>query len=63
MPSKAPDAVAFEARYWPLVHPPRNNAEAQQLYNHIRTVAWYLDSIPFLGSRLPSTLASNPSLA
>ncbi len=53
VPSKAPDAVAFEARYWPLVHPPRNSAEAQQLYNHIRTVAWYLDSIPFLGSRLP----------
>ncbi|GAC98148.1 major facilitator super [Pseudozyma hubeiensis SY62] len=44
----------FQARYLPpLLHRPRSSAEAQQLYNHIRTVAWYLDSIPLLGSRLP----------
>lgn len=45
--------MPFEARYWPLTHRPRNSKEAQQLYDHIRTVAWYLDSIPLLGSRLP----------
>lgn len=43
----------FEAHYLPPIHRPRDNLEAQQLYNHIRTVAWYLDSIPLLGSRLP----------
>jgi len=28
--------------------PPRNDDEAQRFYNHIRTVAWYLDAIPYL---------------
>lgn len=45
--------IEFEARYLPLLHRPSSDAEAQQLYNHIRTVAWYLDSIPLLSSRLP----------
>ncbi|SJX62398.1 related to siderophore iron transporter mirc [Sporisorium reilianum f. sp. reilianum] len=43
----------FEPRYLPLLHRPHNSQEAQLLYNHIRTVAWYLDSIPLLGSSLP----------
>ncbi|TKY86581.1 hypothetical protein EX895_004730 [Sporisorium graminicola] len=50
--SNAPHQT-FEPRYWPLLRLPRNNQEAQHLYNHIRTVAWYLDSIPLLGSHLP----------
>lgn len=32
---------------------PRNDLEAQRLYNHIRTVSWYLDAIPLLGRKLP----------
>ncbi len=45
--------TGFKPQYLPLLHQPRNDLEAQQLYNHIRTIAWYLDSIPILGSRLP----------
>ncbi|QRV81874.1 hypothetical protein RhiJN_09889 [Ceratobasidium sp. AG-Ba] len=29
---------------------PTGNVEAQKLYNHIRTVAWWLDALPFLSN-------------
>ncbi|KAF8320864.1 hypothetical protein DL93DRAFT_2163830 [Clavulina sp. PMI_390] len=38
----------FKPTYYPYPWPPRNDDEAQRLYNHIRTVAWYLDAIPYL---------------
>ncbi len=44
----------------PPLNRPRNDREAQQLYNHIRTVAWYLDAIPLLGTQLPFNTALNP---
>lgn len=45
--------TGFKPQYAVPLRPPRNSQEAQRLYNHIRTVAWYLDAIPFFGSRLP----------
>jgi hypothetical protein len=32
---------------------PKNDQEAQNLYNHLRTLAWYSDSIPLLSTKLP----------
>jgi len=44
----------FKPVYLVSFRPPRNDEEAQRLYNHIRTAAWYLDAIPFLSqSGLP----------
>lgn len=43
----------FKPQYVAPLRPPRNDAEAQRLYNHIRTLAFYLDAIPVLGRRLP----------
>lgn len=43
----------FKPQYVAPLRPPRNNVEAQRLYNHVRTLAFYLDAIPFLGRRLP----------
>ncbi|WVQ84542.1 hypothetical protein IAT38_006696 [Cryptococcus sp. DSM 104549] len=42
---------AFEANYRPPgfgVRRPRNDKEAQKMYNHIRTVAYWLDAAPVL---------------
>ncbi|OXB35334.1 hypothetical protein J007_04960 [Cryptococcus neoformans] len=42
---------AFEATYRPPgfgIRSPRNDKEAQRLYNHIRTVAFWLDAAPLL---------------
>ncbi|CAD6569189.1 MAG: hypothetical protein TREMPRED_005090 [Tremellales sp. Tagirdzhanova-0007] len=42
---------AFEATYYPVgyaVRQPRTDREAQRLYNHIRTVAFWLDAAPLL---------------
>ncbi|WVR09575.1 hypothetical protein IAU60_006645 [Kwoniella sp. DSM 27419] len=42
---------AFEATYRPPgfgIRSPRNDKEAQRLYNHIRTVAYWLDAAPVL---------------
>ncbi|KAK4683907.1 hypothetical protein P7C73_g6303, partial [Tremellales sp. Uapishka_1] len=42
---------AFEATYYPPnfgLRRPRNDKEAQKLYNHIRTVAFWLDAAPLL---------------
>lgn len=43
----------FSPQYVAPLRPPRTSFEAQRLYNHLRTVAWYLDAIPFLGKQLP----------
>lgn len=43
----------FKPQYVVPLRKPRNDIEAQRLYNHIRTLAYYLDAIPFLGRRLP----------
>lgn len=43
----------FKPQYVVRLRKPRNDIEAQRLYNHIRTLAFYLDAIPFLGRRLP----------
>lgn len=32
---------------------PHSDEQAQRLYNHARTVAWYADSMPLLSSKLP----------
>ncbi|PWN52712.1 MFS general substrate transporter [Violaceomyces palustris] len=52
-PTKPPPPFPFRPRYSPpsLYQPPRDDREAQDLYNHIRTVTWYLDSFPYLVSR------------
>ncbi|ORX39411.1 hypothetical protein BD324DRAFT_329992 [Kockovaella imperatae] len=42
---------AFEATYTPVrygVGRPKTDAEAQRLYNHIRTIAFWLDAAPLL---------------
>lgn len=33
--------------------PAQNDQEAQRLYNHLRTFAWYADSLPLLSPKLP----------
>ncbi|KZO98918.1 hypothetical protein CALVIDRAFT_561847 [Calocera viscosa TUFC12733] len=38
----------FKPTFVPPFRRPRNNDEAQYLYNHIRTIAWYMDALPFL---------------
>ncbi|KAG8936841.1 hypothetical protein FRC03_009606 [Tulasnella sp. 419] len=38
----------FVPVYWIFWRRPRNDHEAQRLYNHVRTVAWYMDALPFL---------------
>lgn len=43
----------FKPQYVAALRPPRTDIEAQRLYNHIRTLAFYLDAIPFLGRKLP----------
>ncbi|CAO1630680.1 unnamed protein product [Parajaminaea phylloscopi] len=43
----------FKAVYWTTLRVPRSDAEAQRLYNHLRTVAWYADSLPLLSNWLP----------
>lgn len=43
----------FKPQYVVPLRKPRNDIEAQRLYNHIRTLSYYLDAIPFLGRRLP----------
>ncbi|KAN0064471.1 hypothetical protein ACQY0O_002097 [Thecaphora frezii] len=48
-----PLAQCFKPQYAAPLRPPRDDAEAQKLYNHVRTVAWYLDALPLLGSQLP----------
>ena len=45
--------VGFKPQYAVPIRRPRNDLEAQKLYNHLRTVAFWLDSIPFLGRNLP----------
>ncbi|KAF8605693.1 hypothetical protein BDV93DRAFT_543309 [Ceratobasidium sp. AG-I] len=41
----------FHPTYYTLpIRKPRSDAEAQKLYNHIRTVAWWLDALPFLNN-------------
>lgn len=45
--------ASFKPQYVAPFHPPRTDQEAQRLYNHIRTVAWYLDAIPLLGNSFP----------
>lgn len=37
--------MAFKAQYWAIPRKPRSNQEAQTLYNHIRTIAFFLDAI------------------
>jgi len=44
----APSYGAFKPTWFAPFHGPRNDDEAQKLYNHIRTVAWYLDALPLL---------------
>ncbi|EPQ29263.1 uncharacterized protein PFL1_03018 [Pseudozyma flocculosa PF-1] len=46
----------FKPQYTAPLHHPHDDAEAQRLYNHIRTVAWYLDALPLLGKGLPFNL-------
>jgi hypothetical protein len=43
----------FAPQYVVALKRPKTDLEAQRLYNHIRTVSWYLDAIPLLGRRLP----------
>jgi len=38
----------FRPTYFFLFHRPRTADQAQNLYNHIRTTAWYLDAISYL---------------
>ncbi|KAG8689572.1 hypothetical protein FRC08_010885, partial [Ceratobasidium sp. 394] len=39
----------FRPTYYTFpIRKPLGDAEAQKLYNHIRTVAWWLDALPFL---------------
>jgi predicted RNA-binding protein len=45
--------LGFAPQYVVSLRRPRTDLEAQRLYNHIRTVSWYLDAIPVLGRRLP----------
>ncbi|KDN43439.1 hypothetical protein K437DRAFT_152808 [Tilletiaria anomala UBC 951] len=46
-------STGFHPQYTVRLRHPRTSLEAQKLYNHIRTIAWYLDAIPFFGRRLP----------
>ncbi|KAG8907928.1 hypothetical protein FRB99_001436, partial [Tulasnella sp. 403] len=39
---------AFKPTYYAKLATPKSNEEAQRLYNHSRTIAWYLDAIPSL---------------
>lgn len=44
----------FRPTFWTTVWKrPTNDLEAQTLYNHMRTLAWYADSLPLLSSKLP----------
>lgn len=43
----------FAPQYVAPLKRPKNDVEAQRLYNHVRTVSWYLDAIPLLGRKLP----------
>lgn len=45
--------ASFKPQYAVPIRRPRTDAEAQRLYNHIRTVAWYLDSLPLCSTFLP----------
>lgn len=45
--------LGFAPQYVVYIRRPRTPQEAQRLYNHIRTISWYLDAIPFLGRKLP----------
>ncbi|KAG8887225.1 hypothetical protein FRB98_000322 [Tulasnella sp. 332] len=51
----APSYGAFVPSYYTnLLRRPTTNQQAQDLYNHTRTVAWYMDAFPFLSqTRLP----------
>ncbi len=51
--SSTAGGARFKPKYVVPLRRPRNDAEAQALYNHMRTVAFWLDSIPFLGRNLP----------
>lgn len=53
IPKELDAGGAFKPQYVAPLRRPRNSIEAQRLYNHIRTLAFYLDAIPFLGRRLP----------
>ncbi|KAG9038053.1 hypothetical protein FRB95_002981 [Tulasnella sp. JGI-2019a] len=45
----APNYGAFVPTYYVnLFARPKTNEQAQNLYNHTRTVAWYMDALPFL---------------
>jgi len=45
----APNYGAFTPTYYASVFGrPKTNDEAQRLYNHTRTVAWYMDAFPFI---------------
>lgn len=43
----------FAPQYVVYIRRPKTSQEAQRLYNHIRTISWYLDAIPILGRKLP----------
>lgn len=52
-PSPTGRHASFKPQYAVPIRRPRTDAEAQRLYNHVRTVAWYLDSLPLCSSYLP----------
>ncbi|KAG8986756.1 hypothetical protein FRB90_003807 [Tulasnella sp. 427] len=49
----APTYGAFGPTYYCNFRAPKSNDEAQKLYNHCRTVAWYMDALPFVSQALP----------
>ncbi|KAG8956391.1 hypothetical protein FRC04_004472 [Tulasnella sp. 424] len=49
----APTYGAFGPTYYCNFRAPKTNEEAQKLYNHSRTVAWYMDALPFVSNTLP----------
>ncbi|KIO32278.1 hypothetical protein M407DRAFT_241529 [Tulasnella calospora MUT 4182] len=49
----APTYGAFGPTYYCNFRAPKTNDEAQKLYNHCRTVAWYMDALPFVSQALP----------
>jgi len=57
---------SFKPNFVPVLRKPRNPAEAQRLYDHIRTVAFYLDAlsalIPSLDG-LPIQIGLEPIIA
>lgn len=47
------ELTGFKSQYAIPIRRPKDDLQAQKLYNAIRTVAFYLDAIPGLGSKLP----------